>query len=385
MYRSTLLFSMLLMLNCTFATNGLSKEYPYILVDVNSGHILSSNKANDRWYPASLTKLMTAYVTFRAIAAGEIKEGSPVIMSHQATRQPPSRLGYKKGVELRIDTALKIIIIKSANDVSYALAEAVAGSLSGFVDRMNSEARRLGMDNTSFANSNGLHSNSQFSSARDMALLATRIFREFPQYAHMFEAVGIATPARKHYSYNLLLERFEGANGMKTGFVCASGYNMVASATRNGRTLVAVVLGRSSQTDRAVSAAKLLNAGFRNGRTDQSVFTPVNRGANPINMRPILCTEQARAQRYDPGAGQAKITSPHLKAREISNKVLEIRTGGIDAAASDAFLSRALTPSGKVPVPKVRPNYNFSKGVIELVAIGKSATGNIPLPTPRPR
>ena len=135
------------MVSVAATTKAHSAQTPYIVVDVNSGKILSQNQPDHRWYPASLTKLMTAYVTFRAIQAGEIKEGSPVEISHAATRQPPSKMGYKKGVRLRIDNALKIIIIKSANDVSHALAEAVAGSLPAFVKRMNFEAARLGMTN----------------------------------------------------------------------------------------------------------------------------------------------------------------------------------------------------------------------------------------------
>ncbi|MEM7291525.1 MAG: serine hydrolase, partial [Pseudomonadota bacterium] len=138
-------------------------QNPFIVIDANSGAIIAEHKANDQWHPASLTKLMTAYVTFRAIAQGEIEDGSPVVITQAATKQPPSRMGYKKGVNLRVDTALKIIIIKSANDVSLALAQAVAGSLRDFVLRMNIEATMLGMTNTNFANSNGLHNAKQVS------------------------------------------------------------------------------------------------------------------------------------------------------------------------------------------------------------------------------
>jgi D-alanyl-D-alanine carboxypeptidase len=385
MYRSNLIVSILtvvfFILPFGAKAEKLNLKNPYIVIDANSGDILVGQNINDRWYPASLTKLMTAYVTFRAIKSGKIEDGSPVIISNAARKQPPSRMGYKQGVSLRIDTALKIIIIKSANDVSHALAEAVAGSLKNFVARMNSEANRLGMANTKFANSNGLHSANQVSSARDMALLSAQILKEFPQYAYMFEAAAIKTPVKTHYSYNLLLERFKGANGMKTGFVCASGYNLVGSATRNGRSLIAVVMGTSSQTERAVSAAQLLEAGFQNTSARiGNIYSAASQGSKPKNMRPILCTEQARSSRYDPGAGQAKINSPHLHPRRISSKILNITTGGIDGPASTASFANV----GTIPVPTKRPKNVLNVGPIVLETIGSAATGEIPLPTKRP-
>jgi len=386
MYRSQIIVSILTILFFSIASQAaaekLTTKNPYIVIDAKTGNILASQNANDRWYPASLTKLMTAYVTFRAIKSGEIEAGSPVTISNAARKQPPSKMGYKKGVQLRIDTALKIIIIKSANDVSHALGEAVAGNLKNFVARMNKEAIRLGMSNTQFANSNGLHSTNQYSSAHDMALLSAQILKEFPQYAYMFEAAAIKTPAKTHYSYNLLLERFEGANGMKTGFVCASGYNLSGSATRNGRTLIAVVMGTSSQTERAVSAAHLLEKAFQNKHDNQGNIYTSNtpRGANPKNMRPILCTEAARNARYDPGAGQAKIKSAFLYPRRISNKILNVTTGGIDAAPSTASFANI----GKIPVPTKRPNDQLNVGNIVLKTIGSATTGKIPLPTKRP-
>ncbi len=362
----------------------MAADKPHIVVDAETGAIISQHKANDQWHPASLTKLMTAYVTLRAIASGEIEDGSPVLISQASTRQPPSKMGYKKGVQLRIDTALKIIIIKSANDVSHALGEAVAGSLKAFVGRMNTEAKRLGLANTRFTNSNGLHNLAQVTSARDMALLSVKLLTEFPQYAYLFKAVGIKTPVKTHYTYNLLLERFSGANGLKTGFVCASGYNLAASATRNGQTLIAVVLGRSSQTDRAVSAAKLLEESFGKAGTG-SVHLPVLKGAAPKNMRPVLCTQEARASRYDPGAGAAVIKSQYLSPRKKSSNILDIRSGGVDADPSPAVLTRRFAVVGKVPVPSLRPDFDRDTGQIRLPVIGVAATGNLPIPSPNPR
>ncbi|MEM9330499.1 MAG: D-alanyl-D-alanine carboxypeptidase family protein [Pseudomonadota bacterium] len=357
---------------------------PHIVIDVESGTILSEHLPDHRWYPASLTKLMTAYVTFQAIKAGEIELGSPVEVSAAATRQPPSKMGYKKGTNLRIDTALKIIIIKSANDVSQALAEAVTGDLKNFVERMNYEAARLGLNNTRFANANGLHNTNQFSSARDMALLSRHIIQEFPQYAYLFSSVAIKTPKQTHYSYNLLLERFPGTTGMKTGFVCASGFNLVASAKSSGRHLIAVVLGRDSQTDRATTAAKLLEENFLNV-DGPSVLSPRSVGAAPKNMRPVLCTEAARAARYNPTPSTAIIKSAHLNPRQVSDKILTVNTGGIDGKPSDAWIFQKFAAKRNVPVPSKRPNYDPIAGKIVLAAIGLRETGQIAIPTPRPR
>lgn len=379
--------TLLVWLVLVLPTHGAASQ-PFILIDASSGEILAEKDANHRWYPASLTKLMTAYVTFRAVQNGELENGSPVTISHNAIRQPPSRMGYKKGIQLRVDTALKIIIVKSANDVSIALAEAVAGTVEDFVERMNFESQRLGLTNTRFANPNGLHNTGQFSSARDMSLLSMTILKEFPQYAPLFSSIAIRTPTKTHYSYNLLLQHFAGTTGMKTGFVCAAGFNLVASATRNGRSLIAVLLGTSSQGDRAVSAAKLLSEGFSEKyKGNGSVFAQPSSTASaaPVNMRPILCTEKARAARYDPAGGKAVIKSTYLQAEKIAGDVLPIKIGGIDAGPSDAFMSAAFVLKGKLPVPVKSPGYASVRlaGIAEQTA--EQGSGYIPVPTPRPR
>ncbi|MGI9400959.1 MAG: D-alanyl-D-alanine carboxypeptidase family protein [Rhizobiaceae bacterium] len=363
----------------------LAQEFPYLVVDRASGVVLSENKPFQRWYPASLTKLMTLYVALRAIKAGEIQPGSPVAMSKLATRQPPSKMGYVRGTRMRLDTAMKILIVKSANDVSVALAEAVSGTVGNFVARMNEEARRLGMNDSAFANPNGLHSPKQYVTARDMALLARTIFDEFPEYSDYFATPAIQTSKKVHYSYNLLLERFSGADGMKTGFVCASGYNMVASATRGERQLIAVVLGTFSQSERAIAAAKLLSEGF-DSRTGPEISTYISSGASAPaeNQRPRMCSEQARANRYDPGAGAAKIDSPFLETRKITRQPLTISVGGIDAPPSDAFASEQLAPKGKVPVPSPRPAYvRFDIDGERSEKLGR-IRGLIPTPVWRP-
>src|SRR5690606_1125978 len=169
-----------------------------------------------------------------------------------------SKMGYKPGSVMTLDNALKMIIIKSANDVAMAIGENIAGSQEQFVERMNAEARRLGMTGTRFANANGLHSEDQFSTARDLALLVRAIRTEFPEYDDYFSIEALSAGKNVIKTYNLLIGRFAGADGMKTGFICPSGFNLIATATRNGRTLAAVVLGAESGQQRAYLAADLL-------------------------------------------------------------------------------------------------------------------------------
>ncbi|MCB1384540.1 MAG: D-alanyl-D-alanine carboxypeptidase [Nitratireductor sp.] len=363
----------------------ISPDIPYVVVDTADNSVLAENRLHQRWHPASLTKLMTAYVTFRAIADGEISAGSPVTVTANALKAPPSRMGYPKGTQLRFDTALRILIVKSANDIAVAVAESLAGSVEDFVARMNAQARRLGLTNSHFVNPNGLHDADQYVSARDLVILSSAIWNEFPQYRDLFETPTIQTGDKLHTSYNLLLERFDGATGMKTGFVCASGYNIVTSAERDGRRLVAVVLGTSSQTERAELAARLLLAGFDtpSGRP-MADFAPPAAPSGPVNLRNTLCSKEAREARYDPASENAVITSPYLHQRQVTRVPVQVETGGIDGEPSPGWLSRAFAVS-KVPLPTRRPDY----AVVDIhgEALGSEALlrGAIPVPLPSPR
>ena len=268
---------------------------PVLLMDVQSGKVLYHRDANRKWYPASLTKLMTAYVAFRAIKAGEISKDSVLTISPEALAYPPSKMGFPVGTNVTVENALKMVLVKSANDISAALGERLAGSEAAFVRRMNKEARRLGMRATNFVNANGLYKSAQTSSARDMALLTRQILIEFPEHRSLFRIPAIRHGKRVLRSYNKLLETFRGTDGMKTGFVCASGYNIVASATRGGRQLVAVVMGAPTTQIRAETAAYLLSRGFDRsdlGRKAGPAITDVSAMGSvsgPKNMRSAIC------------------------------------------------------------------------------------------------
>lgn len=237
---------------------------PALLFEPATGKVLYAEDPDNLWFPASLTKIMTAYATFHAIKEGKLKLDDPIRCSLVATLQPPSKVGLPVGGELTVDVALQAIIVKSANDVTVMLAEAVAGSETAFVALMNEHAKKLGMTRTHFANTNGLPDPNQYTTARDLARLATAVVKDFPEYAHYWSAPEVRVGKRRMGSHNALLKTFPGADGLKTGFTCDSGFNVVASATRDGRRLMAVVLGEASGNERAIRAASLLEHGFLN-------------------------------------------------------------------------------------------------------------------------
>ncbi|MEM8646708.1 MAG: D-alanyl-D-alanine carboxypeptidase family protein, partial [Pseudomonadota bacterium] len=217
---------------------------PYIVYDPSTGQVLSQKDAGKPWYPASLTKLMTAYVTFHAIKEGGLKLSDKVVMSPRASAEPPSKLGLLPGQSISLGLALKTLLVRSTNDVAVAIAERVAGDVERFVLLMNRTAKNLGMTATHFANPHGLPDPRQITSARDMAILGGRIIREFPQYNDYFNARYVKVGKRKLSNRNnAFLNSWDAADGLKTGYVCNSGSNLVASATVGGRRLIAVVLG----------------------------------------------------------------------------------------------------------------------------------------------
>lgn len=256
----------------------------YILVDAKTGAVIEGKNATRKWYPASLTKLMTAYVTFKAIREGKASLSSAVVQSKNSISKPPSKMGFKVGTKFTVDTALKIILVKSANDVSVALGEAIAGSEPNFINMMNAEAKRLGMTNTRFTNPHGLPDNRQVTTARDMAILAMALRRDFPEARKFYNHPGIKFGKKTLRSANReFLLRVPGANGMKTGYICNSGYNVASSVTRNGRTLIGIILGAGSGLERTAFARQLFDGGFRKRGKGNVASLKGNTGAPPAD------------------------------------------------------------------------------------------------------
>ncbi len=292
-----------------------------LLIEASTGKVLHAENATYPWYPASVTKLMTAYTTLRAIKDKKTTFNTLLTVSKNAAAQQPTKMGFKTGTTVTLDNALKMLMVKSANDMAVTIAEGVGGSLEGFADLMNANARRLGMTQSNFVNPNGLPAENHVSSARDLGILARALIREFPESDSYWHISAIRYGNRVLKNYNSLIDRYPGADGMKTGFICASGYNVVASATRNGRRLIAVILGAYSGAVRAQKAGALLERGFNSGGLTWltpslgtvDALAPID--AQPPNLRDEMCGGHRRKpaaednEEEEPAAAEAASTS----------------------------------------------------------------------------
>jgi D-alanyl-D-alanine carboxypeptidase len=332
-----------------------------ILIDVETGKVLSSNQSDALWYPASLTKMMTAYVTFQALKAGTLKPTSAVKVSAHALAQAPAKMGFKVGTILNVDNALKMMLVKSANDIAVAVAETVGGSEPKFAAKMNSAAVSLGMASTHYDNANGLPDSGQLTTARDLAVLARALLTEFPQYRDYFGIPAIKAGKRILRSQNALLERYRGTVGMKTGFICSSGYNLVAAAKRGGRTLVAVVLGAASANERNETAARLLDEGFANWfvgtKPDLAAFQSNQSLGTPADLRDLICSkhpDKGEEEATEETASGDTVVKSALGPRFVLMDPVPVFTGRADVSPADA--AKAATKlAAKMPLPHLRP------------------------------
>ncbi|MCO5078276.1 MAG: D-alanyl-D-alanine carboxypeptidase [Chelatococcus sp.] len=264
---------------------------PTLVVDVASGRVLQSSQASDLWYPASLTKLMTTYLVFQEIKAGRLGLETPLKVSARAAAEKPSKIGVRPGSEITVDNALKMMLVKSANDIAVVLAEGVSGSVEAFVARMNQTAQSIGMYDSYFANPNGMPDDRARTSARDLAVLARSLIVDFAPYRGYFEIGSIQLGKRTFQNTNGLVGRYPGSTGMKTGFVCASGFNVVATAQQGNRELLTVVLGAPSAVQRTIQAAELFDAGFSQWSGSGQSVDSLPRAAQtaPVNLYNEIC------------------------------------------------------------------------------------------------
>ena len=237
-------------------------KYAAIVMDASSGEVLYERNADASRYPASITKTMTIYLTFEALQSGRLKLSDQVPFSAHAVAQAPSRLGARVGESITVDEALRALTVKSANDVAVAMAERVGGSESKFAALMTLRAQELGMTNTRYVNANGLPDARQITTARDIAILWRAMMRDYPQYYYFFGVKSFDYKGATIVSHNDLLLKTPGVDGSKTGFTNAAGFNIVASAVRNNRRLITVVMGGNSKAARDSHADDLVDAGF---------------------------------------------------------------------------------------------------------------------------
>jgi len=360
-----------------------------LLIEADSGKVLYAENATVPWYPASLSKLMTTYVTLQAVKNKRITLDTLFTVSARAASQAPSKIGFKPGTQITVDNALKILLVKSANDMAVVLAEGVGGSVEQFADEMNQASARLGMTQSSWVNPNGLPADQQISSARDLAILARALMHDFPEYDMYWHIPAIQLGKRVMRNYNTLIGRYDGADGMKTGFICASGFNLVASATRNGKRLIAVVLGAPSSPYRSVKAAGLLERGFHRGPLSWlapslgtvEALKVANANATPPDLRDEMCgphRKRPAAEEADdeieseggllsslpPSSGKP---SSLLKERPAAVKAIAVFVGAAKKAAETQFAA-ARTKLTKIAKGK--------KGDAQIAAAASAASSD---------
>jgi D-alanyl-D-alanine carboxypeptidase len=254
---TTLLLSLVLLVTGFSPANANSK-YAAIVMDANSGKTLYAQNADSPRYPASLTKMMTLYMMFEAMASGRISRDTRIPFSRNAAAEPPTKLGVRAGGSITVETAIRALVARSANDVATAVAEFLGGSEAEFARRMTAKARQLGMASTTFRNAHGLPDSAQQTTARDMARLGIALREHFPQYYDYFSTRSFSYAGRAIRSHNRLLGSIKGVDGIKTGYIRASGFNLVTSVRTDGRQLVAVVMGGQSGRSRDAHMAELI-------------------------------------------------------------------------------------------------------------------------------
>ncbi len=279
-------------------------RYAAIVIEVESGNVLHETNADTRNYPASLTKMMTLYMLFEALKDGRVTPDQKLTVSPRAAGMPNSRLGLKAGETISAEDAILAIITKSANDVAVVIAESLAKSEIEFAQMMTAKAKELGMTRTSFRNASGLYNRHQLSTARDMATLARALMRDFPDRYPAFSTLTFSHNGRVHRNHNTLLRSYPGADGLKTGYIRASGYNLVASARRDGTRLVAVLFGGKSARKRDQQVASLLDQGFN--KLTNPIYLPtggmVKQDIPPPDAKPLQLASAAVQTRDDDDA-----------------------------------------------------------------------------------
>lgn len=316
-----------------------------LVVDAASGSVIEDRHAGQPRHPASLTKMMTLYLAFQAIAQGRASLDTPVAVSDKAAGQGGSTLGLRSGATLRLGEALRSLVVRSANDAAVAVAEHLAGSEEAFARQMTEQAARLGMNASRFHNATGLTAPGHVSTARDMAVLALALRRDFPQHWPLFAATSMRWGKSTLPTVNGFVASYPGAEGLKTGFTCPAGYNLAAAAQRDGRAAIAVIMGATAKDQRLALASGLMNKAFK-----APPGPPLTQLANLASAPPDLSASVCDGR----GGGEENAT-PHLP----KGWAIEV-AGGRDRAQVKrqlaqrmAELRRAL--GGGAPFIMVRP------------------------------
>jgi|TARA_B110000261_G_scaffold1970_1_gene1993 D-alanyl-D-alanine carboxypeptidase len=324
-----------------------SAPYAAVVMDARTGKIYHSRNADTRLHPASLTKMMTLYVAFQAIEQNEISLDSYVTVSANATSEPPSKLGLKRGQKIQLRYLIRAASVKSANDAATAIGEAISGSEAAFTKRMTRTARAMGMDRTTFKNAHGLTQSGHLSTARDMTILGRHMIYDYPQYYNLFSRHSTDAKIRKVNNTNRrFLKAYRGADGIKTGYTRAAGFNLVASAERGSERIIATMFGGSSTAARNARVAKLLNMGFERApstaKLQRPILPPYDKSRNKYKGKSTrLVTAVKRSAR--PKMRQSGSSTSSTKLLLASNPKTQTQPDDI-LAALKTVTSEAIVP-----------------------------------------
>ncbi|MEA2856495.1 MAG: D-alanyl-D-alanine carboxypeptidase [Methylobacteriaceae bacterium] len=346
---------------------------PVLVMDVTSGAVLYQQDATQPWYPASLTKLMTVYVALKAVHEGRLTLDTPLVVSPYANSMSPSKMGFRPGTEVTLDNALKMLMVKSANDLAVTIAEGVSGSVEAFADEMNEAAASIGMRESRFFNPNGLPDSRQVTSARDMALLGRALYLQFPEHADLFNIFAFRLGSRMSRNHNPLLGFYPGVDGMKTGFTCSAGFNIVATALRGNRRLITVVMGAPSSGARTAMATALFDRGFASpGSMGPVTSLSASALSEPADMHGKACYGRGRATRefmadvqrvrvsVAPSAPQQAEVAPERgslveRAKKKGRAAMKVVADGASAAYNVVAVYVGRAPGWSGPVANARP------------------------------
>jgi D-alanyl-D-alanine carboxypeptidase len=308
-----------------FATPGQAK-YASLVMDADSGRVLHEVNADTRNYPASLTKMMTLYLVFDGLNEGTITLNQRLKVTARAARQPASKLGLRRGETITVEQAILALVTKSANDVATVIAENLSRSERDFALVMTARARQLGMARTTFRNASGLPHRGQLSTARDMSILARALINDHPGYYRYFSTSQFIYKGIKNRNHNAILKSYQGADGVKTGYIRASGFNLVASAVRGGRRLIGVVFGGKSSKRRNRHMVKLLDKGFR--LIDPALMVAEKKKPKTEKKKTVAAAKPRRIIRNDPGTDgqwgiQVGAYAKYAPAYKIAVKAVE--------------------------------------------------------------
>lgn len=371
----------------TFATFSTAQAAPKasIVMDMRNGKVLYSRRADQRLHPASLTKMMTLYLAFEAVRDGRLRLNQKLRVSRHASRQPASKLYLKSGQRISVRSLIRATAIKSANDAAMVLAEAIGGSQRGFARMMTRKAKYLGMKNSAFRNPHGLTSKGHYSTARDMAKLSRHLFFDFPQYYNIFKRRQDTAAGKRIWNTNRLLSSYAGADGIKTGYTRAAGYNLAASAHRGSKRIIAVQFGASSSADRSRRVGRLLDIGFsRASRSVKKRRPAVQRASvkrTPPGWSPVPRQRPGRRDSRLAALGNALVskaaaaTVPQTSDRYAAPVIadLPVPRGGADATPED----RAAPASGVLkqsPLPKQKPERRLAQSSNWTAEVGPYST-----------